>query len=198
QTVLDTPAGQKYVVCNADERDSGTFADRLLMEGDPYSLIEGMVIASMAVGATQGYIYIRSEYPHAIETMGAAIELARQGGWLGDDIQGSGRRFELELRKAAGVYSCGEETSVLASLEGKRGVVRAKPPVPAIQGLFGQPTVVNNVLSLATVPIILARGAAHYRDYGAGRSHGTQPFQLAGNLKRGGLVEKAFGLSLRE
>ena len=198
KTVLDAPAGQKYVVCNADEGDSGTFADRMLMEGDPYSLIEGMVIAGLAVGADHGYIYVRSEYPHAIDALNAAIERACEGGWLGDNLQGSGRSFRLEVRKGAGAYICGEETSLLDSLEGKRGVVRAKPPLPAVEGLFGKPTVVNNVLSLATVPLILAHGAAHYRDFGVGRSHGTQPFQLAGNLKQGGLVEKAFGVSLRE
>src|SRR5690606_14715973 len=182
----------------ADEGDSGTFSDRLLMEGDPYVLIEGMAIAGLAVGAAYGYIYVRSEYPHAIAALEQAIERARRAGWLGDDIQGSGRRFDLEVRKGAGAYICGEETSLLESLEGKRGVVRAKPPLPAIAGLFGQPTVINNVISLASVPIILARGAAYYRDYGMGRSHGTLPFQLAGNLKRGGLVEAAFGVTLRE
>ncbi|GAB1575585.1 formate dehydrogenase beta subunit [Bordetella petrii] len=198
KTVLTTPAPRKYIVCNADEGDSGTFSDRLLMEGDPYVLIEGMAIAGLAVGATYGYIYVRSEYPHAIAALDQAIERARRAGWLGDDIQGSGRRFDLEVRKGAGAYICGEETSLLESLEGKRGVVRAKPPLPAIAGLFGQPTVINNVISLASVPIILARGAAYYRDYGMGRSHGTLPFQLAGNLKRGGLVEAAFGVTLRE
>ncbi len=198
KTVLGSPADRKYIVCNADEGDSGTFADRLLMEGDPYVLIEGMTIAGLAVGATYGYIYVRSEYPHAIATLEAAIDRARSVGWLGDDVHGSGRRFDLEVRKGAGAYICGEETSLLESIEGKRGVVRAKPPLPAISGLFGKPTVINNVISLATVPIILAKGAAYYRDYGVGRSHGTLPFQLAGNLKQGGLVEKAFGLSLRD
>ncbi|WP_026638610.1 formate dehydrogenase beta subunit [Bordetella petrii] len=198
KTVLGTPSDQKYIVCNADEGDSGTFSDRLIMEGDPYVLIEGMIIAGLAVGATYGYIYVRSEYPHAIATLNAAIERARAAGWLGSDIQGSGRGFDLEVRKGAGAYICGEETSLLESLEGKRGVVRAKPPLPAIAGLFGKPTVINNVISLATVPIILARGAAFYRDYGMGRSQGTLPFQLAGNIKRGGLVEVAFGITLRE
>jgi formate dehydrogenase iron-sulfur subunit len=198
KTVLTTPAEQKYIVCNADEGDSGTFADRLLMEGDPYVLIEGMAIAGLAVGATQGFIYVRSEYPHAIDALETAIGLARAAGWLGADICGSGRRFDLEVREGAGAYICGEETSLLESLEGKRGVVRAKPPLPAIAGLFGRPTVINNVISLASAPIILAQGAAHYRNYGVGRSQGTLPFQLAGNLKQGGLVEKAFGLTLRE
>jgi formate dehydrogenase iron-sulfur subunit len=198
KTVLTTPAEQKYIVCNADEGDSGTYADRLLMEGDPYVLLEGMAIAGLATQATQGYIYVRSEYPHAIAALEDAITHARQAGWLGADILGSGRCFDLEVRKGAGAYICGEETSLLESLEGKRGVVRAKPPLPAIAGLFGKPTVVNNVISLASVPVILARGGAHYRDYGVGRSHGTLPFQLAGNLKHGGLVEKAFGLTLRE
>lgn len=198
KTVLTTPAPQKYIVCNADEGDSGTFSDRLIMEGDPFALIEGMTIAGLAVGATYGYIYVRSEYPQSIDTLNAAIARARDAGWLGDDIQGSGKRFDLEVRKGAGAYICGEETSLLESLEGKRGVVRAKPPLPAISGLFGQPTVINNLISLATVPVILARGAAYYRDYGMGRSQGTLPFQLAGNLKHGGLVEVAFGITLRE
>jgi formate dehydrogenase iron-sulfur subunit len=198
KTVATTPADQKYIVCNADEGDSGTFSDRLIMEGDPFVLIEGMTIAGLAVGATRGYIYVRSEYPHAIATLHAAIARARDTGWLGDDIQGSGQQFDLEVRTGAGAYICGEETSLLESLEGKRGVVRAKPPLPAIAGLFGKPTVINNVISLASVPIILARGAQYYRDYGMGRSRGTLPFQLAGNLKHGGLVELAFGVTLRE
>jgi formate dehydrogenase iron-sulfur subunit len=198
KTVLATEASQKYIVCNADEGDSGTFSDRMLMEGDPYALIEGMAIAGLAVQATYGYIYVRSEYPYAIAALEAAIACARQAGWLGADIRGSGRAFDLEVRCAAGAYICGEETSLLESLEGKRALVRAKPPLPAIKGLFGQPTVINNVISLASVPIILARGADFYRDFGMGRSRGTLPFQLAGNLKRGGLVEKAFGLTLRE
>jgi len=203
KTVLDTSvaerqAAQKYVVCNADEGDSGTFADRLLMEGDPFALIEGMTIAGLAVGATQGYLYVRSEYPHAIAALEEAIAIARDAGYLGPDVQGGGKRFEIEVRKGAGSYVCGEETALLESLEGKRGIVRAKPPLPAIQGLFGQPTVVNNVLSLATAPVILAKGAEFYRNFGMGRSRGTLPVQLAGNLKRGGLVEIAFGITLRE
>lgn len=198
KTVLGAKAGQKYVVCNADEGDSGTFSDRMAMEGDPYVLIEGMAIAGIAVGATKGYVYIRSEYPHAIATMNEAIARAEAAGFLGDDLCGSGKAFRLEVRKAAGAYVCGEETAMLESIEGKRGIVRAKPPLPAIEGLFGQPTVINNVISLASVPIILARGAAFYKDYGMGRSRGTLPFQLAGNVRHGGLVEKAFGLTLRE
>jgi formate dehydrogenase iron-sulfur subunit len=198
RTVLQAPAGQKYVVCNADEGDSGTYADRLVMEGDPYMLIEGLLIAGLAVGATQGYVYIRSEYPHAIATMRQAIAAAEAAGYLGANVCGSGYAFHLAVRKAAGAYICGEETAMLESIEGKRGIVRAKPPLPALQGLFGQPTVVNNVISLATVPLILAQGAAFYRDHGMGRSRGTLPFQLAGNILRGGLVEKAFGLTLRE
>ncbi|WP_369822819.1 formate dehydrogenase beta subunit [Bordetella sp. N] len=198
KTVAAAPATQKYIVCNADEGDSGTFADRLLMEGDPFVLIEGMAIAGLAVGATVGYIYVRSEYPHSIAALDEAIATARTAGWLGGDVCGSGRAFDLEVRVGAGAYICGEETSLLESLEGKRGVVRAKPPLPAVTGLFGKPTVINNAISLASVPIILARGAQHYRDYGVGRSTGTLPFQLAGNLRHGGLVEKAFGLTLRE
>jgi formate dehydrogenase iron-sulfur subunit len=196
--VLATAAPQKYIVCNADEGDSGTFSDRMLMEGDPYALIEGMAIAGLAVQATYGYIYVRSEYPYAIASLNEAIAAARAAGWLGGSIHGSGKRFDLEVRVGAGAYICGEETSLLESLEGKRGMVRAKPPLPAIKGLFGQPTVINNVISLASVPIILAKGAEFYRDYGMGRSKGTLPFQLAGNLRQGGLVEKAFGLTLRE
>lgn len=198
RTVAQTSAAQKYVVCNADEGDSGTFADRMVMEGDPFMLIEGMTIAGLATGATQGVVYIRSEYPHAVAVMQEAVALARAAGYLGPDVSGSGRAFELQVRKAAGSYVCGEETAMLESIEGKRGLVRAKPPLPALQGLFGQPTVINNVLTLAAVPLILARGAEFYRQYGMGRSTGTLPFQLAGNVLRGGLIEKAFGLSLRE
>jgi len=198
KTVLATPAVQKYIVCNADEGDSGTFSDRMTMEGDPFMLIEGMTIAGIATGATQGYVYVRSEYPHAIAALNAAIAHAESAGFLGKDILGSGRSFRLEARKGAGSYVCGEETALLESLEGKRGVVRAKPPLPAIEGLFGRPTLINNVITLASVPLILARGAAFYRDYGVGRSRGTLPMQLAGNIKQGGLVEKAFGVTLRE
>ncbi|MBB2487386.1 formate dehydrogenase [Mitsuaria sp. WAJ17] len=198
RTVLQTEAQQKYIVCNADEGDSGTFADRMVMEGDPYMLIEGMAIAGLAVGADRGYIYVRSEYPQAIAVLNEAIARATAAGFLGVNLLGSGRAFDLEVRKGAGSYVCGEETALLESLEGKRGVVRAKPPLPAIHGLFGQPTVINNVLTFAAAPLILARGGQFYRDHGVGRSHGTLPFQLAGNVKHGGLVEKAFGLTLRE
>ena len=198
QTVLDTPSEQKYIVCNADEGDSGTFADRLLMEADPYQLIEGMTIAGLAVGATQGYIYLRSEYPLAHKLLNTAIERAEQAGYLGTDIQGTGKVFNLEVRLGAGAYICGEETSLLDSLEGKRGMVRAKPPLPAIEGLFGKPTVVNNVLTLAAVSTVLDKGAEAYRDFGMGRSRGTLAIQLAGNIKRGGLVELAFGATLRQ
>ena len=204
KTVLEADAGgagsgpAKYIVCNADEGDSGTFSDRMLMEGDPLCLVEGMTIAGIAVGATQGYIYLRSEYPHAHRALDTAIANAYAAGWLGADVHGSGRRFDLEVRLGAGAYICGEETSMLDSLEGKRGQVRFKPPLPAIKGLFGRPTVINNVISFASVPIILDRGAAFYRDYGVGRSRGTLPIQLAGNLRYTGLVEKAFGVTLRE
>lgn len=198
QTVLDTPDQQKYIVCNADEGDSGTFADRMLMEGDPLVLIEGMIIAGIAVGATQGYIYLRSEYPQAHKILNQAIAQAKAAGYLGKNICDSQHNFELEVRLGAGAYICGEETSLLESLEGKRGLVRAKPPLPAIEGLFGQPTVVNNVISLASVPIILSRGSEYYRDFGIGRSRGTLPIQLAGNVARAGLLELAFGISLKE
>jgi formate dehydrogenase iron-sulfur subunit len=197
-TVLNTVSDQKYIICNADEGDSGTFSDRMIMEGDPLVLIEGMTIAGLAVGATQGYIYLRVEYPHAYEILNTAIANAQAAGYLGDDIQGSGRSFHLEVRLGAGAYVCGEETSLMESLEGKRGLVRFKPPLPAISGLFGKPTVVNNVISLASVPIILDKGGEFYRDFGMGRSRGTLPLQLAGNLKHPGLVELAFGVTLRE
>jgi formate dehydrogenase iron-sulfur subunit len=198
KTVLQQQTAQKYVVCNADEGDSGTFSDRMLMEGDPLCLVEGMTIAGMAVGATQGFIYLRSEYPHAQVSLEQAIAAARSRGYLGRDVCGSGKAFDVEVRMGAGAYICGEETSLLESLEGNRAEVRYRPPLPAIKGLFGQPTVINNVISLASVPVILQRGAAHYRDFGMGRSRGTLPIQLAGNLLHGGLVEKAFGVTLRE
>lgn len=197
-TVLNAPAEQKYVVCNADEGDSGTYSDRMVMEDDPFVLIEGMTIAGLAVNATQGYIYLRSEYPHALKVLNEAIGKAEKAGYLGDNICGTGKTFKLEVRRAAGAYVCGEETSLLESLEGKRGLVRFKPPLPAIEGLFGKPTIVNNVISLATVPVILDKGAQYYADYGMGRSRGTLPIQLAGNLKQTGLVELAFGATLRE
>lgn len=198
KTVLGAVARQKYIVCNADEGDSGTFSDRMIMEDDPFVLIEGMTIAGLAVGATYGYIYVRSEYPLAIRVLNEAIALATERGFLGLNILGFGRDFRLEVRKGAGAYVCGEETALLESLEGKRGVVRAKPPLPALQGLFAQPTVINNVITLATVPIVMARGATFYKNFGQGRSLGTLPMQLAGNLRYGGLVEKAFGVTLRE
>ena len=198
RTVLGAEGDQKYIVCNADEGDSGTFSDRMIMEGDPFVLIEGMTIAGLAVGATQGYIYLRCEYPHAATALNAAIQAAEAARYLGNDILGTGNAFHLEVRIGAGAYVCGEETSLLESLEGRRGLVRFKPPLPAIKGLFGQPTVINNVISLASVPIILARGGSFYKDFGMGRSRGTLPIQLAGNLKQTGLVEMAFGLTLRE
>ena len=196
QTVLDTPGELKFICCNADEGDSGTYADRMLMEGDPFLLIEGMVIAAHAVGATEGFIYIRSEYPAAVETMRAAILAAERDGWLGEGILGTDLRFTLQVRVGAGAYICGEETSMLESLEGKRGQIRPKPPLPAIEGLFGKPTVVNNVLSLASVPDVLANGAEAYQALGLGRSRGTQVFQLGGNIAHGGIVELPFGLTL--
>ena len=197
QTVHDQVAVQKYVVCNADEGDSGTFADRMLMEGDPFLLIEGMTIAGIAVGATQGFIYLRAEYPHAHRALNEALTVAYQRGYLGADVAGSGKRFDLEVRLGAGAYICGEETSLLESLEGKRAEVRYRPPLPAIKGLFGQPTIINNVITLASVPLILDRGGEFYKNFGMGKSRGTLPVQLAGNIKHGGLVEKAFGITLR-
>ncbi|WP_084704524.1 formate dehydrogenase beta subunit [Phaeacidiphilus oryzae] len=203
KTVLDTGSdcesaldGVKFVCCNADEGDSGTFADRMLMEGDPFLLIEGMLIAAHAVGAREGFVYIRSEYPDAVATMRAAVDIAYAQGWLGEGVLGSPLRFDLEVRVGGGAYICGEETSMLDSLEGRRGQVRAKPPIPALHGLFGRPTVINNVLTLAAVPTVLAEGAEAYAALGVGRSRGTQVFQLAGNVARGGIVETAFGVTL--
>ena len=189
KTALAQPDGQKYMCANADEGDSGTFADRMLMEGDPFCLIEGMIIGGRAIGADTGYVYIRSEYPHAIKTMRRAIQIMENAGWLGEN-------FNLLVRVGAGAYICGEESSMLESLEGKRGQVKVKPPIPAIKGLFDKPTIVNNVLTLAAVPYIMSNGAKAYADFGQGRSKGTQPFQLAGDIKQGGLVEKAFGVTL--
>ena len=198
RTVLNAEGSQKYVTCNADEGDSGTYADRMVMESDPFVVIEGMTIAGLAVGATQGYVYLRAEYPLAIRIMNEAIGIAEAAGLLGENVMDSGQAFHLEVREAAGAYICGEETSMLESLEGKRGVIRFRPPLPAIKGLFGAPTIVNNVITLASVPIILAEGAGYYRDYGMGRSRGTLTVQLAGNVRRGGLVEIGFGRTLRE
>ena len=186
ETVADAAGGRKYIVCNADEGDSGTFADRMVMEGDPFMLVEGMTIAGLAVGANKGFVYIRSEYPNAVAKMEAAIKLSAH----------IVAPFELEVRVGAGAYVCGEETSLLNSLEGKRGEVRAKPPLPAHKGLFGCPTVINNVLTLAAVPWILSNGPEAYAAFGMGRSTGTMPVQLAGNIKHGGLFETAFGISL--
>ena len=198
KTVLDAQGDQKYIVCNADEGDSGTFADRMSMEGDPFVLIEGMAIAGLATGSTKGYVYLRSEYPHAIAVMDEAVSIARAAGLLGPSVLGSGKAFDMEIRAGAGAYVCGEETALLNSLEGKRGIVRAKPPLPALQGFMGRPTVVNNVISLASVPVILDKGAAFYKDFGMGRSRGTIPIQIAGNVKYGGLYEAAFGMTLGE
>ena len=198
RTVKAAEADQKYIVCNADEGDSGTFADRMLMEGDPFLLIEGMVIAGLAVGANRGFIYLRSEYPHAFKKTIEALKTAKAGKVLGSDILDSGVEFQIEVRLGAGAYICGEETSLLESLEGRRGQIRPKPPLPAMKGLFNCPTVINNVLSLAAIPTILSEGAGFYHDYGMGRSRGTMPIQLSGNVKRGGLIERGFGISLEE
>jgi len=192
------PGAEKYVVCNADEGDSGTYADRMLLEGDPFLLIEGMIIAGIASGAQQGYVYIRSEYPFAIAAFDAALKAARAKNILGANIMGSSHTFDIEVRSGAGSYVCGEETALLESLEGRRGQVRAKPPLPVHKGLFGKPTIINNVLTLAAVPTILSKGAAFYKNFGMGRSHGTMPIQLAGDVKFGGLFETAFGVTLGE
>ena len=198
RTVLEAPGPDKYVCCNADEGDSGTFADRMLMEGDPFTLLEGMAIAGIAVGACEGLIYVRSEYPAAIATLRTAVDIARVDGWLGSDVLGTGLAFDVRIAEGAGSYVCGEETAMLESLEGKRGMVRAKPPIPALHGLFGKPTLVHNVLTLSAVPQILADGPAAYQALGIDRSRGTSVFQLAGNVARGGIVELGFGVSLRE
>jgi formate dehydrogenase iron-sulfur subunit len=198
RTVAGAEADVKFVCCNADEGASGTYADRMLMEGDPFTLLEGMTIAAYATGASEGFIYLRSEYPDAVVAMEAAIEAARARGWLGEHILGSDLSFDVQVRVGAGAYICGEETAMLESLEGKRGQVRAKPPIPALEGLFGRPTVVNNVITLASVPWVLAHGAEAYAEHGVGRSRGTSVFQLAGNVKQGGIVETGFGVTLGE
>jgi len=191
QTVADQPKSQKYIVCNADEGDSGTFADRLIMEGDPFLLIEGMAVAAGAVGASKGFIYLRSEYPEAASILAEALQIARREGALNEI-------FDIELFIGAGAYICGEETSLLESLEGKRGIIRTKPPLPAIEGLFGKPTLVHNVITLCSVPWIIKNGGDAYRRFGVGDSTGTMPFQLSGNVKWGGLVELPFGMPLGE
>jgi formate dehydrogenase iron-sulfur subunit len=196
-TVRQASGDLKYIVCNADEGDSGTFADRLLIEADPLQLIEGMTIAGLATGAAYGYIYLRSEYPHAATVLREALDVARSAGVLGPSVLGSPHAFDITLRIGAGAYICGEETSLLESLEGKRGLVRAKPPLPALSGLFGRPTVINNVLTLAAATDVLAQGAEAYAALGRERSTGTMPFQIAGNVRQGGLVELPFGLTLR-
>lgn len=198
KTVADCAGDLKFVCCNADEGDSGTFADRIVMEGDPLCLLKGMTIAAFAVGASEGYIYLRSEYPDAAAATHMAIGIARAQGWLGKNILGSGFDFDIHLRIGGGAYICGEETSMLESLEGKRGMVRAKPPIPAITGLFGKPTAVNNVLTLVSVPAVLSDGGKAYAELGVDRSRGTQVFQLAGNVARGGVFETAFGISLAD
>jgi formate dehydrogenase iron-sulfur subunit len=198
KTVLETEADQKFVACNFDEGDSGTFADRMIVEGDPFTLVEGMTITAHAVGASEGYVYVRSEYPHAVAALRRAIDTAYTHGYLGRDILGSGLTFDLHVRVGAGAYICGEESSMLDSLEGRRGEVRARPPIPAVSGLFGRPTAVNNVLTLCAVPMILADGGAAYAALGTGRSRGTQVFQLAGNIRHGGIVELPFGVTLGE
>lgn len=198
KTVKEAEGAVKYIVCNADEGDSGTFSDRMIMEGDPFVLIEGMIIAGIAVKATKGYVYLRSEYPHAVNVMNKAIKICIDNNILGDNLLASNYAFNIEVRVGAGAYVCGEETALLDSLEGKRGIVRAKPPLPAHKGLFGKPTVVNNVISLASIPVILDKGAGHYQDFGLGRSRGTIPIQIAGNIKHSGLFEAGFGLTLGE
>ena len=197
-TVADTPSDQKYIVCNADEGDSGTFSDRMLMEGDPFKLIEGMIISGYATGATQGFIYLRSEYPVAKEYLDQAIDAAYAEGLLGKSVLNSEFSFDIDMLIGAGAYICGEETSLLESLEGKRGQIKVKPPVPAIAGLFEKPTLVHNVISLASVPGIFEISPEEYAQLGVGKSTGTMPFQLSGNIKQGGLIELPFGPTVNE
>ena len=187
----------KYIVCNADESEPGTFKDRILMEEDPHSTIEGMVIAAHAVGARHGYIYVRGEYPYAFKVMGDALQEARQAGVIGENIFGSGLHFDVEMRLGAGAYICGEETALLESIEGKRGLPRIKPPFPTTHGLFGKPTVINNVETFCNVPLILADGAAAYRKIGTERSPGPKLFCVSGQVQRPGLYEVPFGVTLR-
>ena len=170
RTVADAEGDQKYIACNADEGDSGTFSDRMLMEGDPFGFIESLAIAGFAVGANKAYIYLRSEYPLTRTILTRAIDTLREAGWLGSNIRDSGFDFDVELHIGAGSYVCGEETAMLESLEGKKGLVRSKPPLPAISGLFGKPTVVNNVVTLASVPNIVNLGGARYAGMGVNRS----------------------------
>ncbi len=198
KTVATAKGDQKYIACNADEGDSGTFSDRILMESDPFSLIEGMTIAGYSVGANKGYIYLRSEYPHACKILQETIKIAKENNWLGKNIQGSGFNFDIDIHIGGGSYVCGEETAMLESLEGKAGIIRYKPPLPAIEGLFGRPTIVNNVVTLASIPDIIDQGGSAYAKHGINRSKGTLAFQLSGNIKQGGLVELAFGVTLRE
>jgi len=187
----------KYIVCNADESEPGTFKDRILMEEDPHRTIEGMIIAAHAVGARRGYVYVRGEYRYAFKVMSDALEEARQGGAIGENIFGSGLRFDIEMRLGAGAYICGEETALLESIEGKRGFPRIKPPFPTTHGLFGKPTVINNVETFCNVPLIVERGAAEYRKIGTERSPGPKLFCLSGHIQRPGLYEVPFGVTLR-
>ena len=198
QTVLDQESKTKYVACNADEGDGGTFSDRLIMECDPYSLIEGMTIAAYSVGANHGYIYLRSEYPLAKYFLTEAIKILKSHNLLGKNILGKNFTFDIELRIGAGSYVCGEETAMMESIEGRRGLVRSKPPLPAIKGLFHQPTLINNVITLASMSIILLRGKEIFSQFGSGKSVGTMPYQLCGNIKQGGLIEVPFGITLNE
>ena len=198
QTVLDQESTIKYVACNADEGDGGTFSDRLIMECDPYSLIEGMTIAAYSVGASHGYIYLRSEYPLAKYFLTEAIKILKSHNLLGKNILGTNFSFDIELRIGAGSYVCGEETAMMESIEGKRGLVRSKPPLPAIKGLFNQPTLINNVITLASMSVILFHGKEIFSQFGSGKSVGTMPYQLCGNIKQGGLIEVPFGITLNE
>ncbi len=189
---------QKYIVCNADEGDPGAFMDRSILEGDPHSVLEAMAIAGFAIGANQGYIYVRAEYPIAVQRLKIAIKQAREYGLLGENILGTGFKFDIDIRLGAGAFVCGEETALLESIEGKRGQPRVKPPYPASKGLFGKPTVINNVETLANITKIILKGAEWYSSIGTENSKGTKVFALGGNVNNVGLVEVPMGTTLRE
>jgi NADH:ubiquinone oxidoreductase subunit F (NADH-binding)/(2Fe-2S) ferredoxin len=198
QLVRQAPGSPKYVICNADEGDPGAFMNRRVLEGDPHSVLEGMIIAAYAIGASQGYIYCRAEYPLAVKTLNIAIKQAREFGFLGQNILGSDFSFDMEVRMGAGAFVCGEETALMASIEGRRGEPRPRPPFPAVKGLWGQPTNINNVETYANVPQIILRGAEWFASMGTEKSKGTKTFAIAGDVKNTGLIEVPLGITLRE
>jgi NADH:ubiquinone oxidoreductase subunit F (NADH-binding)/(2Fe-2S) ferredoxin len=192
-----TESDQRYLVCNADEGDPGAFMNRSLIEGDPHAVLEGMLIAAYAIGASRGFIYIRAEYPLAVRRLRSAITAMRKLGLLGDDILGSGFSFDIAIKEGAGAFVCGEETALIASIEGRRGMPRTRPPFPAVSGLWGKPTIINNVETLATLPAIVSNGAGWYAGFGTASSKGTKAFSLVGKVRRTGLIEVPFGITLR-